>query len=58
MTNAMKITTLVSLLTSAQVSFAGFTTPPVQGLPLELSGIAGVTALSLIIAAQLIKRRK
>jgi len=58
MTNTIKITTLIGLLTSTQVSFAGLTAPTGQGLPLELSGIAGVTALSLIVAAQLIKRRK
>jgi hypothetical protein len=49
-----KIYTLLGLALVAQQSFAG---DPVQ-LPLEMGGVAAVAALSLIIATQLIKRRK
>jgi hypothetical protein len=64
MKNAMKTRMFLGLLLSSQFSMAGGIVPlgvPLgggQGLPLELGGIAGVAALTLIIATQLIKRRK
>ena len=50
-----KLYPLLGLPLVAQQSFAGEVTTP---LPLEMGGIAAVAALSLIIATQLIKRRK
>jgi hypothetical protein len=55
MMNAIKTSTVLGLLLSAPFSMAGVFPVPV---PLEIGGIAGVAALTLIIATQLIKRRK
>ncbi len=61
MTNAIKTSTFLGLPLSAQFTLAGVVVPlgdSPQGLPLEAGGIAGVAALTLIVATQLIKRRK
>ena len=55
MKNAISSTLFFGTLMLSQFSVAGV---PDTGLPLEITGIAGVAVLSLIIATQLIKRRK
>ena len=60
MKNAISGTLFFGMLLLSQFSTAGFTVGlgVDTGLPLEIGGIVGVAALSLIIATQLIKRRK
>jgi hypothetical protein len=55
-----KLYPLLGAALFAQQGLAGIPPidPPPPGLPLEMGGIAAVAALSLIIATQLIKRRK
>ena len=56
MKNAITTSTFLTLLLSAQFTMAGVDPP--TPLPIEIGGIVGVAALTLIIATQLIKRRK
>ncbi len=60
MKNSINASMSLGLLLSAQFCMAGFSVPlgVATKLPLELGGIAGVAALTLIVATQLIKRRK
>lgn len=54
-----KVYPLLGLLLIADQGYAGQVPMGIpQDMPLELGGIAAVAALSLIIATQLIKRRK
>jgi hypothetical protein len=54
-----KLYTLLSLLLVSGPTFAGGAVPmSVQPMSLELGGVAAVAAVSLIIATQLIQRRK
>jgi hypothetical protein len=53
MKNAITTSTFFGLLISAPFALAGEVP-----LPLEIGGIAAVAGLTLIIATQLIKRRK
>lgn len=58
---AVSSTLFFSTLLLSQFSTASVPVPlglDPQGLPFEIGGMAGVAALSLIIATQLIKRRK
>ena len=57
MKNTITTSTFFGLLLSASFTLAQ-EGPPDQGLPLEIGGIAAVAGLTLIIATQLIKRRK
>ena len=58
MKNAMNMALFAGLMPLAQFSAAGVPVGVIMGTPLEMGGIAGVAALSLIIATQLVKRRK
>jgi hypothetical protein len=60
---AKKIYAIIGLMLAAQFSMAGTVTLPVVGLgigPLsaEIGGVAAIAAVSFIIGAQLIRRRK